>query len=122
MSFKVPECNRISKKEHKLYGSDKTYKNNGAFKLEFKGYDIFCIASDGEGWEHVSITINRNRTPSWDIMCFIKDTFWDDNDVVIQFHVSKKEHINNHDYCLHLWRKIGQEYETPNKLLVGVVL
>lgn len=35
-----------------------------------------------------------------------------------QFHPPESEYVNNHPSCLHLWRKIGSEFETPPKILV----
>lgn len=112
--FKVPEKFRI---RSGAMGSDESYGNNGAFAID----DKHIIASDGEGWEHVSVSLS-NRTPNWDEMVFIKNMFWDENDLVIQFHPPKSEYINNHPFCLHLWRKAGSNFfcEVPHKLLVGI--
>jgi hypothetical protein len=75
-------------------------------------------SSDDEGWEYVSVSL-RNRTPNWREMGFIKDLFWDLEDVVIQYHPPKREYVNNHEHCLHLWRPVGVEIPTPPKILVG---
>lgn len=37
-------------------------------------------------------------------MCFIKDLFWGEEEVVMQLHPAKSQYVNQHDYCLHLWR------------------
>ena len=76
------------------------------------------IAYDGQGWEHVSVSLSH-RTPNWREMCFIKDLFWDEEDVVIQYHPKKSEYVNLHNNYLHLWRPIGVELPTPPKELVG---
>lgn len=48
----------------------------GFFKVFVNGRSFFCIASDGGGWDHVSIhPKNQKRCPSWDEMCAIKDMF-----------------------------------------------
>jgi len=52
-------------------------------------------------------------------MCFIKDLFWDVEDVVIQYHPAKSEYVNRHDYCLHLWKPVDFEMLAPPKELVG---
>ena len=52
-------------------------------------------------------------------MCFIKGLFWDEEDVVIQYHPAKSEYVNRHEKCLHLWRPVGVEMPTPQKELVG---
>lgn len=112
--FKVPEKFRV---KSGAMGSDESYGNNGAFIID----DKYVIASDGEGWEHVSVSL-ENRTPNWDEMVFIKDMFWDKRALVIQLHPPKSEYINNHPFCLHMWRKAGTNNfcEIPSKLLVGV--
>jgi hypothetical protein len=53
-------------------------------------------------------------------MCFVKDLFWDAEDVVIQHHPAKSEYVNLHDNCLHLWRSIGKEIPAAPKELVGI--
>jgi hypothetical protein len=53
-------------------------------------------------------------------MCWLKDAFFDDDEVVIQFHPRKKDYINTHPHCLHLWKKKDYEFPTPPKFLVGV--
>ena len=122
--FKVPNRNRIRKG---LLASHEDNGNNGAFSFFFSPkVELRCIASDGEGWEHVSVIAyiqggNYMRTPSWGEMCKIKEMFWDDEDVIIQFHPKKSEYVNNHDYCLHLWREIGVEYKTPPTELIGII-
>ena len=75
------------------------------------------IASWGGNWEHVSVSF-KDRTPTWEEMCRVKDTFWNDNECVVQFHPPKSEYVNVHQYCLHLWKKSGSEFETPPKAFV----
>jgi hypothetical protein len=79
---------------------------------------VFIIASWGGGWEHVSVSM-RNRCPTWDEMCMIKDIFWDEEECVVQFHPPKSQYVNRYPHCLHLWKKIGEVYETPPKIFVG---
>ena len=81
---------------------------------------LHVLASDGLEWEHVSVSM-PDRCPSWNQMCFIKDMFWDEDDTVIQIHPPKKEYVNHHKYCLHLWRKCDtNDYvDVPDSILVG---
>ena len=44
---------------------------------------------------------------TWNEMCWVKELFWDDFEVVFQYHPPKKDHVNNHKYCLHLWKGPG---------------
>jgi hypothetical protein len=54
-------------------------------------------------------------------MCAVKDLFWNDEDVVVQFHPAKSTYVNNHPGCLHLWRCTdGREFPTPPEILVGI--
>jgi hypothetical protein len=93
--------------------------NNGYFVIPFESYEFDVIASDGGGWEHVSVSMPK-RTPSWKQMCYVKTLFWDDEDVVIQYHPAKKDYVNMHEHTLHMWRPTGQELPTPPKLFVGI--
>lgn len=93
--------------------------NNGAFLVPFESNLLVIIASDGEGWEHVSVCM-KNRTPNWREMCYVKDLFWDEEDCVIQYHPPKSDYINNHPNCLHLWRPIGKDIPRPPSILVGL--
>lgn len=92
---------------------------NGAFFLTIKGQTYSVIASNGEGWEHVSVA-GKNRTPSWEVMNEIKDMFFHEDEVVMQLHPIKDEYVNNHKNCLHLWRPINQKIPTPPKWMVGI--
>ena len=112
MTFCVPEKYRIKGL------SNETFGNNGAFKIPGPhGRDLNVIASDVEGWEHVSVSTPK-YIPTWLEMCFIKNLFWGDEDMVIQFHPPKSEYVNNCDTCLHLWRPIDKEIPRPKKELV----
>lgn len=113
--FKVPEKNRIL--TGKL-GSTKKDKNNGLFIITYENKKsksfLACIASDGGDWQHVSVTNQyNNRCPTWHEMCFVKDTFWSDNDCVIQYHPEKSNYVNTMKFCLHLWRPTNHEIPTP---------
>lgn len=117
MAFKVPEKYRVRSGE---YGSTEADGNNGAFIFpSVPGrFRLAVIASDGDGWEHVSVS-TPVRTPTWAEMCFIKSMFWGEDDCVVQFHPPKSEYVNQHPFCLHLWRKTDAEFDRPSWLLVG---
>lgn len=107
--------------------SDDSYGNNGFFVLphyRINDYQFYAQVSDGEGWEHVSVSVGRKgekqrRCPTWEEMCWIKNWFWDEEDCVIQFHPAKSEYVNLHPYVLHLWVPINQTIPIPNKIMVG---
>jgi len=79
---------------------------------------LTIIFSDGEGWEHVSVS-TPSRCPNWEEMTWIKNLFWGDDDVVIQYHPARSSYVNYHPYCLHLWRPQGIALPTPPSILVG---
>lgn len=122
MSFHVPENDRV--KTSKLATSYRD-GNNGLFLIPCGTDYVQCIASDGMGWEHVSVTVRTKsrkitQTPTWDVMQWMKEVFWDDEDVVIQFHPAKSQYVNNHPNVLHLWRPIGNGIQIPDSILVGI--
>lgn len=121
--FKVPEKYRIKFKNHPL-ASDESYGNNGGFKIPLAVTTAaWVIASDGNGWEHVSAHVVENgipKTPTWGQMSKIKALFWDEEDTVIQYHPPKSEYVNNHQHVLHLWRPAGIEIPMPDPEMVGI--
>ncbi len=79
------------------------------------------IWSNGGGWEHVSICpVDSKYTPSWEDMCRLKDMFFNDDEVVVQYHPAKREYVNNLLNCLHLWRPINETLPTPPTIMVGI--
>lgn len=107
---------RITKGPH---ASNSTYGFNGAFNIKVKRNLLHIICSDVYGWDHVSVSL-QHRCPVWSEMCAIKDMFFDPDETVIQFHPKSSEYINNHPFCLHLWRKQNQEHELPPSWMIGV--
>lgn len=79
------------------------------------------IWSNGGGWEHVSVSpFKKSHTPTWEEMCSLKDTFFHDDEVVVQYHPAKSEYVNNMPNCLHLWRPLDEQMPTPPSIMVGV--
>jgi len=113
--FKSPNDSRI---RDRVVGSTDESSNHGACTIPFESCILHVLARDGQGWEHVSVSLSY-RTPNWREMCFIKDLFWDEEDVVMQYHPKKSASVNRHENCLHLWRPVGQEIPTPPKELGG---
>ena len=74
------------------------------------------------GWQHVSVSLYSypNTCPRWEIMCAVKDLFWEPEEIVVQFHPKKSDYISMHQGCLHLWRCTdGREFPTPDPIMVG---
>lgn len=118
MTFHVPEEFRV---RGGICGSDSSMGNNGAFVIpaSTRGRPLRVVASDGMGWEHVSVSM-PDRCPTWEDMDFVKNLFWDPEDAVMQLHPPRSMHVNNHPYCLHLWRPIDAFIPLPPEWLVGV--
>ena len=53
-------------------------------------------------------------------MCAVKDAFWDKDECCIQYHPAEKDYVNNHPYCLHIWKPINQEIPMPPSIMVGL--
>lgn len=89
-------------------------------KGNLKGMSV--IWSFGGGWEHVSMD-GRNRMPTWDEMCQLKDIFFTEDECCVQYHPPKSEYVNNIPYCLHIWKpieKFSGALPMPPSILVGV--
>jgi len=105
------------------YGTFATYPgdgNNGLFIIPLtNGNTLTIIASDGLGWDHVSVSIKGAKLPSWNEMNTVKDLFWDQEETVVQYHPKKSEYIDNAQ-VLHLWKKQGVDLELPPKIMLGI--
>ena len=88
-------------------------------KFHSNKFPAAIIFSWGLGWDHVSMSF-RNRVPTWEEMCWLKDAFFDDEEVVVQYHPAKSKYVNCHPNCLHLWKQKDSEFNTPPMLLVGL--
>jgi len=152
--MKVPEQFRVRTGS---LASDSSYGNSGAFIIphyKISGYFINVISAEGEGWQHVSVSLVKTvqkvgkaykniygtvgnkggvtqsrrideviemveRCPTWEEMCFVKSLFWNDEEAVMQLHPPKSQWVNNHPYCLHLWKPMNAEIPLPDSLMVG---
>ena len=86
------------------------------------GSELRILASPGDAneavpWEHVSVSCH-NRCPNWHEMCFVKDLCWDAEVTVMQLHPPRSRWINQHPYCLHLWRPLDIEIPLPPEITV----
>lgn len=115
---------------HPEYKSDKSYGMNGFFVIPISHRDYaLVIASSGNleamPWEHVSVRIaeKRNkklkeRIPTWDEMCLVKEIFWGDDECVMQLHPRAVDYVNFHPLVLHLWKPQHVEIPVPPKVAV----
>ena len=100
------------------WGSSAIDGNNGKFLFLHGGMKMCVIASDGLGWDHVSVSY-AHRCPTWEEMTKIKDLFWNEDEAVFQFHPAKEHHRDYHKYCLHLWKPQDQEIPMPLPIMVA---
>jgi len=98
--------------------SEDSSGNNGAFMVPWRGNHYGVLCSDGMGWDHVSVSL-PDRCPTWDEMTYITQLFFKDDETVMQLHVPPVEHMNNHPFCLHLWRPQDQDIPKPPPGMVG---
>lgn len=92
----------------------------GAFVLPspIEKRHLRVIASNGEGWDHVSVSL-VNRCPRWSEMEYAKRLFFRDNETAMQLHVPPTDHISFHPHCLHLWRPHDAEIPRPPSIMVA---
>lgn len=51
-------------------------------------------------------------------MDHIKRLFWDDEEAVMQLYPPRSCWVNNHEFCLHLWRPKHVEIPLPPEIAV----
>lgn len=76
------------------------------------------IASSGEGWDHVSVSL-VDRCPTWSEMEVVKRLFFEPYEAAMQLHVPTSDHISFHPYTLHIWRPQNVPIPLPPKIMVG---
>lgn len=76
------------------------------------------VWSFGGGWDHVSVSF-ADRCPTWDEMCRVKDVFFSEDECCVEYHPAKSEYVNQHPYCLHIWRPQAGGMPTPPSWMVG---
>lgn len=105
--------------------SDDADGPNGAFTFRRGSVEIIVIASVGMGWEHVSARARgmdlKERVPTWAEMCWLRDLFFDPEEVVIQIHPKHSEYVNCHPNVLHLWRPTYCDIPTPPTYMLGPI-
>ena len=89
--------------------------------LTIDGLDMSFVASWGGGWDHVSVRpLRRNKVPTWEMMCKVKDIFFKPVEAAIQIHPPEDQYVNNMPNCLHLWRANDKEMVLPPSFMVGL--
>jgi len=88
------------------------------FPSPIDGQPLLIQVSAENGWDHVSVS-RAKRCPNWPEMDFVKQQFFKDDEVVMQLHVARTDHINVHPFCLHLWRPQNAAIPLPPGWMVG---
>ena len=102
-----------------LLKSDKSFGNNGLFLIPYKkSFILNVVVSDQDGWDHVSVS-HPKFIPTWSMMCFVKDLFFQKDETVVQYHPKEADYINYHKHCLHLWRPHYIPLPAPPTWMVG---
>ena len=101
--------------EEKAYGT-RGNDGNGVFLVPspVDGQPMTIIASNGGGWDHVSIS-RQSRTPSWTEIEHVFRLFFQNDEIAMQLHLPRADHIDRHPFCLHLWRPQASEIALPPK-------
>ncbi len=90
------------RKNHKLleYGEDGLICS-----LHIDKSIVFVIASNGMGWDHISVRpACNNRVPTLGEMCAVKDFFFYPEECALLLLPPKSRYVNCHPHVLHLWR------------------
>lgn len=125
MKKHVPLTLQANRVREGQMGSDERYGLAGCFRLIGpKNVLLLAVSSGPEspqndtGWEHVSVSGN-GRTPNWEEMCWVKNLFWEEHEMAVQYHPPKSEYVNCHPHVLHIWKPISMSIPMPPSLLVG---
>lgn len=68
---------------------------------------------DGRDWLHVSIS-REKRLPSYDDLKYVKSVIVGNDRWAAQFFPPASEHVNIHQFCLHLWTPLTGTLPWPN--------
>jgi len=90
---------------------------NAVLEIPHKGVLLRVIASTGQGWDHVSVSL-ANRCPTWEELEHVRKLLFKPDEVVMQLHVPAKDHVNIHPNVLHLWRPLNEKIPLPPKRMV----
>lgn len=83
------------------------------------GPSLRIIATTHGGWDHVSVSLPQ-RCPTWEELERVKRAFFEDHETAMQLHVPPADHINNSEFCLHLWRPRLLPIPRPPGEMVGI--
>lgn len=96
-----------------ISGFKMVQKANDGYMYQSKSMGLVVIQSisielDCKVWIHTSYS-RRSRIPSYNDTTFIKRQFIGNDKKAIAVYPSSDEHVNIHNYCLHLWHCLDDD-------------
>lgn len=80
----------------------------GNLKVLYSPKELHTETDLGGGyWKHLSISHSR-RYPFWDEIIDARYNFFNEDETVIQIMPPKREYVNFHSNCFHLWCRIKE--------------
>lgn len=76
---------------------------------------MVCL-HDGRQW--LGSLSDSLDTPTWAEMCFAKQTFFEPDECVIQYHPPQDQYVNIDRGCLHLWKRQEEAFPMPPLVMV----
>lgn len=113
--------NEILKRPHLIVEQSGPDGGRGRLYIDWKkpNKSAVVVWSNGGGWDHVSVSW-PNRCPSWEEMCRVKDIFFLPEETCIEYHPAASEYVNQHPYCLHIWKPQNEVIPKPPTWMVGL--
>lgn len=103
--MKTPE--EIAKENNLMIIENNQVGGKGIMRYgSLKNASVIWTRNQG-GYDHVSIC-PKGRTPTWEEMCKVKDTFFYDEEEAYQVFPKKSEYVNLAKNCLHIWRNTDE--------------
>lgn len=93
----------------------------GSGIVEWQGFCGTVMFGHNEAWlmDHVSISnFKRNKLPSWDDMCKLKDMFFRSDEMAVQIHPAEKNYlhgVNGLMNVLHIWAPVNGDFSILNE-------
>lgn len=75
-------------------------------------------AADESPWYHVSYS-RSDRVPDHDDTCLVRRVFFKPEALVLAVFPPTDEYVNHHQFCLHLWQRIGGARVVPDLRVPG---
>lgn len=94
--------------QRKIDGSAWVNKSLGLYVIESSAKE-----ADGNSWKHVSLS-RKSRLPTYEDMKIVKSKFIGDDIEAYQVFPAASDHVNIHEYCLHLWSRVDGKKALPD--------